>query len=126
MSYRSIFSPSQILTLHRGLIHPCMECASHSHISTKHDEVKSFSLPLTDCLQCLNILCSVASLSVIYFYFHGYCSAELAYCMPPPSRGLAAQDFPLTLVPFLSIILMEVSISIFSLIPFTGKLWNSF
>merc|ERR1712035_290190 len=127
------FSPLQLLALYRGLIRPCMEYASHiwggsTHTSLlKKVESKAFRLinspPLTDCLQSLKIRLSVASLSVFYRYFHGNCSSELANCMPTPSGGLAAPDFLLTLIPFLSNSLMQELTSIF--IPFTGKLWNS-
>ena len=35
---------------------------------------------------------NVASLSIFFRYIHADCSSELANCMPPPSRGIAAQD----------------------------------
>merc|ERR1712035_239164 len=81
------------------------------------------SPPLTDCLQSLKIRHSVASLSIFYRYFHGNCSSELANCMPPPSSGLAAPDFLLTLPPFLSNSLMKELTSIF--IPSSLSLVNS-
>ncbi len=123
---RQFFSSYQMLTLYRGLIRPCMEYASHvwggsTHTALLHRvEPKAFRLinspPLTDCLQTVEHRHSVASLSIFYRYFHGYCFSELANCMPPPSRGLAAQDFPLPLIPILSTSLMQelTTISIFS------------
>ena len=70
---------------------------------------------LFDCFDFLSHRCNVASLSFFYCYFHADCSSELANCMPPtPSRGLAAQEFPL-LILILSIFLMQKLISIFTL-----------
>ena len=75
-------------------------------------ESKAFRLidspSLTDCLDSHN----VASLSIFYRYFHADCSSELANCMPPPSRGLIAQDFVRLLIPILSIFLMQELTSI--------------
>ena len=92
-------------------------------------EGKAFCLiispPLIDCLQLLKHYCNVASLSVFYRYINGYCSYELANCMPPPtSCGLAAQDFLLPLIP-VHLNNARVTQHIHSFIPFTGKLWNS-
>lgn len=55
---------------------------------------------------------------------HGYCSSELANCMPP--HGHTAQGFLLFLISILSSSLIQelTSIFIFSY-PFTGKLWDS-
>jgi len=82
-------------------------------------ESKAFRLtnspPLTYCLQSLTVRCNVASLVVFYRYFHAYCSSELTNCMPPPSCGLAVQDFLITLTPILSTLLMQESTSIFTL-----------
>ena len=82
-------------------------------------ESKAFHLinspPLTDCLDYLRHRHNVASLSIFYRYFHADCSSELANCMPPPSRGLAAQDFLFLLFPILSIFLMKELTSIFTL-----------
>ena len=120
---RPFFSPYQLLTLYRGLIRPCIEYASHIWGGSTHTallnkvESKAFRLinspPLTDCLQSLNVRRNVASLSIFYRYFHGYCSSELANCMPPPSCGLAAQDYLLSLTPILSNSLMQELTSIF-------------
>ena len=133
---RPFFSPSQLLTLYRGLIRPCMEYASHIWGGSTHTallnrvESKAFRLisspPLTDCLQSLNIRRNVASLSIFYRYFHGYCSSELANCMPPPLQRprctrLATSSHPYSVQPPNA----RVNQYLHSFIPFTGKLWNS-
>merc|ERR1712035_254448 len=91
---KKFFSPSQLLTVYKGLVRPCMECASHVWGGSTHTvlldrvESKAFRLinspPLTDCLQPLLFRRNVASLSIFYRYFHANCSSELANCMPPP------------------------------------------
>merc|ERR1712035_159706 len=90
------FTPPQLLALYRGLIRPCMEYASHIWGGSTHTsllnrvEPKGFRLintpSLTDCLQSLKIRRSVASLSILYRYFHGNCSSEIANCMPRCTR----------------------------------------
>ncbi len=87
------FSPSQMLTIYKGLVRPCMEYASHIWGGSTHTallnrvESKAFRLinspPLTDCILPLNLRREVASLSIFYRYFHAKCSSELANCMPP-------------------------------------------
>ena len=93
MTSASIFSPSQLLALYKGLIHPCMEYGSHVWGSSIHTalfnrvESKAFRLinsPLTDYLDSLSHRRNVASLSIFYLYFHADFSSELANCMLPP------------------------------------------
>ena len=85
-------------------------------------ESKTFRLinspPLTDCLDFISHCRNVASLFIFYRYFHADCSSGLANCMPPPSRGLAAQDFLLLLILIPSIYLMQELTSIFTLSSF--------
>merc|ERR1711980_84880 len=111
--------------MYRGLVRPCMEYASHVWGGSTHTalldrvESKAFRLinspPLTNCVLPLKLRRNVASLSVLYRYSHANCSSELANCMPPPSRGLAAQDFLLFLTPMLSKPLMQELTSPFPL-----------
>ena len=113
---RQFYSPPQLLTLYRGLIRPCMVYASQVWGgSTQRDllnwvESKSFRLinsnPLTDCLQPLSHRRNVASLALFYRYFHANCSSDLANYMLPYSRGLAARNLTLPLIPILSTSLM--------------------
>ena len=133
---RQFFSPYQLLTLYRGLIRPCMEYASHVWGGSTHTallnrvEAKAFRLinapPLTDCLQSLIHRRSVASLSIFYRYFHGYCSSELANCMPPPLPRPRRTRLSTFSHPY-SVHLTNARVNqhLHSFIPFTGKLWNS-
>ena len=83
---RQFFSPYQLLTLYRGLIAPCMEYASQVWGGSTHTTLlnrlksKAFRLinstSLIDCLQSLKHRRSVASLSIFYRYFHGYCCSD--------------------------------------------------
>merc|ERR1712035_54179 len=69
---------------------------------------------------------SVASLSIFYRYLHGNCSSELANCMPPPLRRPRCTRLSLYSHPF-SVQLSNARVNqhLHSVIPFTGKLWNS-
>ena len=94
----------------------CLRGSTHTALLNRM-ESKAFRLisspPLTDCLDCLSHRRNVASLSIFYRYFHADCSSEFA-CLPL-SRGLAAQDFLLLLIPILSNFLMQELTSIFTL-----------
>merc|ERR1712035_176745 len=102
-----------------------MEYASHIWGGSTHTsllnrvESKAFRLinspPLTDCLQSLKIRRSVASLSIFYRFFMVTALLNLLTACLPPSGGLAAPDFLLTLTPFLSNSLMQELTSIFIL-----------
>ncbi len=82
------FSPSQMLTIYKGLIRPSVEYASHVWGGSTHKallnrvESKAFLLinspPLTDCILPLNLRHNVASLSIFCRYFQANCSSELA------------------------------------------------
>ena len=90
---RQFYSSPQLLPLHRGLIRPCMEYASHVWGGSTHTallnrvESKAFRLnnssPLTDCLQPLSHRLNVVSLAIFYCYFHANRSSDLANCVPP-------------------------------------------
>ena len=93
---RNYFSPSQLLSLYRGLVRPCMEYSSHVWGASPHTsildkvELKAFRLiaspPLTNNLQSLSLRRNVASLSLFYRYYNSHCSSELSNSMPPPLR----------------------------------------
>ncbi len=84
------------------------------------------SSPLTDHLQSLNHLCSVAFLLSSTVIFVVTAVLNLLTACLPASCGLTAQDFLLTLIPVLStLLLQELKPYLHSFIPFTGKLWNS-
>ncbi len=130
------FSPSQTLTIYKGLVRPCMAYASHIWRGSTHTallnrvESKAFRLinsyPLTDCILPLNLRREVASLSIFYRYFHAYCSSEVANCMPPllprpRCTRLSSQAHPFTVqIPY-----VRVDQHLYSFITVTGKLWNS-
>ena len=136
VSSPSTCSPYQLFILYRGLIRPCMEYASQVWGGSTHTallnrvESKAFRLinspPLTDCLQSLKHRRSVASLSIFYRYFHGYCSSELANCMPPPLLRPRCTRLSTFSHPYsIHLISARVNQHLRSFIPFTGKLWNS-
>ncbi len=100
-----------------------------THCILDRVESKAFRLiispPLTDCLQPLKSLRSVASLSIFYRYFHAYCSSELAACMPPlvqwPSCARLCTDASSNTI---QIPYVRVSQYLYYFIPFTCQLWN--
>ncbi len=87
------FSPTQLLTVYKGLVRPCKEYACHVWRVSTHTalldrlESNAFRLisspPLTNCVQPLKLRRNVASLSISYRYFHANCSSDLTNCMPP-------------------------------------------
>ena len=101
-----------------GVLLSCLGGSSHTAL-LNIVESKAFRLinspPLIDCLDSLSYRRNVASLSIFDRYFHADCSFELANCMPPTSRGLAAKDFLLFLILNLSIYLRKELTSIFTL-----------
>ncbi len=113
------FSPSQMLTIYKGLVCSCMGYASHVWGGSTHTallnrvESKGFhvinSPPLTDCILPLNLRHNAASLSIFYRYFHANSSSELANCMPDTVQ-----------IPY-----TRVNQHLQSFILVTGKLWNS-
>ena len=81
---------------------------------------------LTYCLQPLAIRRNVASLSIFYRFFHGYCSSELADCVPPPllqprCTRLSTHSHPYSV----QLTNARVNQYLQSFFSFTGKLWNS-
>src|ERR1700755_230901 len=77
-----------------------MEYASHIWGGSTHTallkkvESRAFRLinspALTNSLQSLSSRRIVASLSLYYRYYNGYCSSELSRCIPPPLRRARA------------------------------------
>ncbi|KAK3884497.1 hypothetical protein Pcinc_011235 [Petrolisthes cinctipes] len=134
--FRDYFTPSQLLSLYRGLICPCMEYGSHvwggSTFTTLLDKVesKAFRLinspPLTDSLQPLSLRRNVASLSLFYRYYTGHCSSELSQCMLPPLRRACNTRQASHSHPF-SVQLPNARVNRYSqsFIYTTGQLWNT-
>ncbi len=87
------FSHSQLLTVYKDLVRPCLEYACHvwgwggsTHTALlDRVESKTFRLisSLTKCGQPLKLRRNVASLSIFYSYFHANCSSDLTNCMAP-------------------------------------------
>ncbi len=132
---RQRFSPSQIFTIYKGLVRPCMEYASHVWGCSTHTAlfeqsgVKSFSSHQlsspTDWILSLNLRRNVALISIFYRCFHANCSSELANCMPlplprPRFTRLSSKVHPFTVqIPY-----TRVNQHLQSSIPVIGKLWN--
>ena len=97
---RDYFSPSQLLTIYKSHIHPCLEYCSHvwggAPKSTLHllDRVHSKAIRLINNPNLINSLQSlshrrfVADLSIFYRYFHEHCSQEIKNIIPDPGRRL--------------------------------------
>ncbi len=126
----------ELLTIHMGLVRPCMEYACHVWGGSTHtdllcrEESKAFrpirSPPLTSCLLPLKFRRYVTSLSIFYRYFHVNCSSELANCMPPllprprcTRLSLQAHSYAV------QTLYARVNQCLFSFFSLTGKLWKS-
>ena len=91
---RNFFSSAELLQLYVGLIRPCVEYCSHvwggSPYTRLLDRVEAKALRLvgdvrlTSSLDSLSLRCSVASLTIFYRIYFGYCSHELRSIIPPP------------------------------------------
>ncbi|KAL7633035.1 UNVERIFIED_CONTAM: hypothetical protein RMT77_016611 [Armadillidium vulgare] len=107
---RSFFTPPQLLALYRGVVRPCVEYASHIRGGSTHTallekvESRAFRLiispALTSSLQSLSSRRIVASLSLYYRYYNGYCSSELSRRIPPPLRRARATRLSTQSLPF--------------------------
>ena len=99
--------------------------STHTELINKV-ESKAFRLidspPHTDCLQPLTLRHNVASLAIFYLCSNANCFSELANCMPPISRALAAHDVPLALI---HIVQPRVNQYLHSFFSSTGKLYKS-
>jgi hypothetical protein len=134
--FRDFFTPTQLLSLYRGLIRPCMEYGCHVWGGSPHTallgrvESKAFRLIneslLTASLQPLALRRNVASLSLFYRYYNGHCSSEISQHMLPPLRRArntrqASQSHPF------SVQLPNARVNRYSqsYIYTTGQLWNT-
>lgn len=91
----------------------------HSHCKQCRVDGSHFIifLPLTDCLYSLKYHCNVVYLTYyLQLLFSCYCTSESARYMPPqPLRTVDKQAFLLTLIPILTIFLMQELNSVFAL-----------
>ena len=134
---RSYLSRETILYLYKSLIRPCMEYCCHVWAGASSDALSLLDRiqkricnivgpDLASCLQPLSIRRDVASLSLLYKYFHGRCSSELSSLVPPLKvfnrrTRLSSSSHPFTLATP-SCKKQFYSSSFF---PRTTSLWNS-
>ena len=104
--FKKYFTSPQLLQLYKSLIRPCLEYCCHiwgnssSVVILDAIQRKAIRLisdyELTSTLEPLAVRRKVASLSLFYRYYHGFCSEELAACVPRPmawshdTRGAAS------------------------------------
>ena len=134
---RQFLTPESILHLYKSVIRPGMENCCHlwagasanvlSLLDRIQKRVANIIGPELACkLQPLSIRRDVASLSLLYRYFHGHCSSELSSLVPPVRTfnrrtRLSTNSHPLTL----SVPTSEKSFYARSFFPRTSTLWNS-
>ena len=93
-----LFTPLQLLTLHKTQNRPCLEYGTHlcrgaSKLSLASlDTIQKRAIrliddsALTDSLDALAHRRNVSALSLYYRYYHGGCSDELKSVIPPKAR----------------------------------------
>lgn len=108
-----------MLTLYKGFVCPCTEYASRM---CEAPLTNFFFVPSTPSIQLTVFRHTVGTLVLSQRYFHGFCSSECVACMPLPSYNPGAQDFVLTFILILSILLIQ---GLASFIPSTLSLVNS-
>ena len=133
---RNFFSSSELLQLYVGLIRPCMEYCSHVWGGSPYTrlldrvEAKAFRLignaRLSSSLDSLSLRRRVASLTIFYRLYFGYCSSELRSIVPPPlprprntRQAASSHDFCVRLSN------VRLSRHSESFIPTTSRVWNS-
>ena len=135
---RGYFSPSQVLTIYKFQIRPCLEYCSHvwggAPKSALHllDRVQSKAIRLitnpnlNNSRQSLSHRRIVADLSVFYRYFHGHCSQEIKNSIPDPVRRVRTTRSSNYSHPFQVTLPNPRTLSHkSSFIPRTSQLWNS-
>ena len=93
---RHYFTPEQLLAIYKSFIRPCMEYCSHvwggSPATRLLERIERRAMRLINfdylcrSLDSLSLRRTVRALTIFYRYYHGYCSEELAACIPPPVR----------------------------------------
>ena len=96
---KRFFTPTQLLTLHKAQIRPCLEYCSHlwrrasKHSLNTLDAIQRRAIrlirdpALTDTLDSLAHHRSVSALSLFYRYYHGFCSDEIKSIIPPKASS---------------------------------------
>ena len=109
---RRYYTPSQLLTLYRAQIRPCLEYGSHLwRGAPKHSlatldaiqkrEIKLIGDPtLTNSLNSLAHRRTISALSLYCGYYHGVCSVELKSIIPPKATFIRNTRFSNAQHPF--------------------------
>ena len=132
------FSPSQLLTIYKSQIRPCLEYCSHvwggAPKSSLHllDRVHSKAIRLitnpnlTNSRQSLSHRRLVADLSIFYRYFCGDCAQEIKNIIPDPVRRIRTTRSSTYSHPFqVTLPNPRTLYHKSSFIPRTSQLWNS-
>ena len=92
---KRFFTPTQLLTLYKAQIRPCLDYCSHlwrgasKHSLNTFDAIQRLAIrligdpALTDTLDSLGYRRSGFALSLFYRYYHGFCSDEIKSIIPP-------------------------------------------
>ena len=99
------YTPSQLLTLYKAQIRPCLEYGSHmwrgasKHSLATLDAIQKRAISkliggpaLASSLDSLSHSRAVSAFSLFYRYYHGVCSAELKSIISP--KALFARNTP--------------------------------
>ena len=91
---KRFFTPTQLLTLYKAQIRPCLEYCSHLWRGVSKDSFNTLDAiqkrairligdsALTDTLDFLAHRRSVSALSLFYRFYHGFCSDEIKSIIP--------------------------------------------
>ena len=135
---KTTFGVVKLFKLYTGFIRPCLEYCSHIWGSSPYTslldrvrvELKAIRLigdpSLTSTFDPLSLRLKVTSLSLFYHYYFGYCSDELATCVPPP-MAWPCSTRQATFAHNYCVELSNARINRFSdgFFPSTSCLWNS-
>ena len=111
---RRYYIPSQLLTLYKAQIRPCLEYGSHlwrgasKHSLATLDAVQKRAIKLigdpalTNSLDSLAYRRTISALSPCYRYYHGVCSVELKSIIPLKPSLLEIRGFQTLSTPSLS------------------------
>ena len=135
---KRFFTPTQLLTLYKGQIRPCLEYCSHfwrgasKHSLTILDAIQRRAIrligdpALTDTLDSLAHRRSVSALSLFYRYYHGFCSDEIKSIIPPKASFAWNTRFSKIQHPYaLKLGTNRTRAFANSFIPMTSRDWNS-
>ena len=136
---REYLTPSSILYLYKSQIRPTMEYCCHIWAGASRTSLKSLDGvqkrlrwlvgdELFSTLQPLSQRRDVASLALLYRYFHGECSEELQAMVPPvkvfPRNTRLASSVKTNHRYFLDIPFINRQFHAASFFPRTAQLWN--